>query len=205
MVRSVEGEHDAAHKDVEMDPHTWVFLVLVFVQVDRAETQFDSLDRSIVHQVDGPAQPDETRQSSSSWQMVGQVGGRTEAVAVQGNYAYVAVGLRLVALNVSDPTTPEKIGSTRPFPQFVEGVAVSGTVAYAAVGMAGLRIVDISDLTDPVEVGAYDTPGYAEGVAVAGQYAYVADGHYDLRIVDVSDPAHPAEVAYAYPLNYVFM
>jgi parallel beta-helix repeat protein len=136
--------------------------------------------------------------------MAGQVGGRTEDVAVQGHYAYVAVGLRLLVLDVLQPITPTEVGSTTPFPQFVEGVAISGTLAYVADGMAGLRIVDVSVLTEPVEIGAYDTPGYAEGVTVAGGYAYVADGHCGLRIVDVSEPVHPAEVAYAYPLNYVF-
>jgi parallel beta-helix repeat protein len=153
---------------------------------------------------DRPARPDGGQERSPSWPMVGQVGGRTEAVAVQGNYAYVAGGLRLVVLDVSDPTRPQEIGSTMPFPEFVEGVAVSGSLAYVADGMAGLRIVDVCDPTHPVEVGAYDSAGYAEGVAVASQYAYVADGHYGLRIVDISDPRHPTEAAYAYPLNYVF-
>jgi len=181
----------------------WAFLILVFVQAEHAETRLGSLDQNIVQRVGGPAQP-ETGESSSSWQMVGQVGGRTEDVAVQGDYVYVAVGLRLVVLDVSDPTTLQEIGSTTPFPQFVEGVTVSGTLAYVADGMSGLQIVDVSTPTAPIEIGAYDTPGYAEGVAVAGRYAYVADGHYGLRIVDVSDPTEPAEVAYAYPLNYVF-
>ena len=148
--------------------------------------------------------PTATQNHLSSWQVVGQVGGPTQAVAVQGTHAYIGVGLRLVVLDVSEPITPTEVGSTTPFPQFVEGVAVSGTVAYVADGVAGLRVVDVSDLSAPVEVGAYDTPGYAEGVAIAGGYAYVADGHYGLRIVDISDPAHPAEVGYAYPLNYVF-
>jgi hypothetical protein len=136
--------------------------------------------------------------------MVGQVGGRTEDVAVQDGYAYVAVGLRLAVLDVSQPFTPTETGSTTPFPDFAMGVAVSRTVAYVAAGMAGLRVVDVSTPTAPVEMGVYDTPGYAESVRVAGKYAYVADGHYGLRIVDVSDPANPAEVAYAYPLCYVF-
>ena len=186
----------------------WSFIVLVllgslFVQVDRGETLLDSFDRRAVHRAGGPAWLDEMRESSNL-QMVGQVGGRTEDVAVQGHHAYVAVGLRLVVLDVSDPSAPQEIGSTTPFPQFAEGVAVSGNTAYVAAGMAGLRIVDVSDPAHPVEVGGYDTPGYAEGVTVAGGYAYVADGHYGLRVVDVSDPAHPVEVAYAYPLNYVF-
>ena len=181
----------------------WVFLAPVFVPVQPAETGADPPDQSTIPQVDSPAQPEKTP-GHLSLQMVGQVGGRTEDVAVQGDYAYVAVGLRLVVLDVSEPITPTEIGSTMPFPQFVEGVAVSGTLACVADGTAGLRIVDVSDPSTPVEVGAYDTPGYSEGVAVASQYAYVADGHYGLRVVDVSDPAHPAETGYAYPLNYVF-
>jgi hypothetical protein len=170
------------------------FLLLLFVQVGYTDAPTGLPDHD---ESNGTLE-------GSSLQMVGQVGGRTEDVAVQGDYAYVAVGLRLVVLDVSQPITLTEVGSTTPFPQFVEGVTISDTLAYAADGIAGLRIVDVSDPAAPVEVGAYDTPGYAEGVAVAGQYAYVADGHYGLRIVDVSNPADPAEVAYAYPLNYVF-
>ena len=180
------------------------FWTLVFVPVQPAKTHGIPLEVDPMHQANPPAQPDETQESSSGWQMVGQVGGRTEDVAVQGDYAYVAVGLRLAVLDVSQPITPTEIGSTTPFPQFVTDVAVSGTVVYVADGTAGLRIVDISDPVNPVEVGAYDTPGYAEGVTMASQYAYIADGHYGLRIVDISNPTHPTEVAYAYPLNYVF-
>jgi uncharacterized repeat protein (TIGR01451 family) len=184
-------------------PILWGLLISLFVLVERAETRLDSLNQSIVHGVDGPAQPDGTRQSSS-WQMVGQVGGPTEDVAVQGNYAYVGVGLRLVVLDVSDPTTPEEIGITTPFPHFVKGVAVSGTLAYIAAGGAGLRVVDVSDPTDPTEVGAWDSRGYAEGVAVAGSTVYLADGPYGLRVVDISNPARPTEVGFAYPMNYAF-
>jgi len=181
-----------------------VFLLTVSVLVARAELELGSLDPGLVQGIGSPAQLDKTAESLLGWRMVGQVGGRTEDVAVQGDYAYVAVGLRLVVLDVSEPITPTEVGSTAPFPQFVEGVAVSGALAYVADGIAGLRVVNVIDPSNPIEVGACDTPGYAEGVAVAGGYAYVADGHYGLRIVDVSDPTNPAEVAYAYPLNYVF-
>ncbi|MGD2179472.1 MAG: hypothetical protein PVG71_16835, partial [Anaerolineae bacterium] len=84
--------------------------------------------------------------SSRTLTLVGQVGGRTEGVAVQDDYAFVAVGLRVVVLDVSQPLTPTQVGSTTPFPAFVEGVTVSGTLVYVADGIAGLRIVDISDL-----------------------------------------------------------
>ena len=136
-----------------------VFLALAFVPVQPAETRVDPLDWGAMPQVSGPTRPNETQEGSPGPQMVGQVGGRTEDVAVQGDYAYVAVGLRLVVLDVSDPTAPAEIGSTMPFSEFVEGVTVSGSLAYVAAGTAGLWIVDISDPAQPAEIGAYDTPG----------------------------------------------
>ncbi len=142
--------------------------------------------------------------NSITLELVGQIGGPTQAVAVQGNYAYVGVGLRLVVLDISDPTTPTVVGTTEPLPHFVEDVVVNGTVAYVAAGGAGMYMLNISDPANPAVIGTYDTPGYAEGIAVDGKYAYVADGPYGLRIVDISNPISPAEIAFAYPLNYAF-
>jgi len=65
----------------------------------------------------------------SGWRMVGQVGGATQAIAVQGNHAYVGVGLRLVVLDVSDPAELREVGASQPFPHFVEDVVVRGTLA----------------------------------------------------------------------------
>ncbi|HNS51843.1 MAG TPA: right-handed parallel beta-helix repeat-containing protein [Anaerolineae bacterium] len=142
-----------------------------------------------------PAQP-------TGWQVVGQIGGPASAVTVQGNHAYVGVGLRLVALDVTNPITPTEIGATAPFPYFVEDVVVSGTWAYVAAGGAGLRVVDISDPANPTEIGAWDSPGYAEGVAASGDIVYLADGPYGLRAVDVSDPASLTPLGSAYEMNY---
>jgi parallel beta-helix repeat protein len=140
----------------------------------------------------------------TAWQVVGQIGGPTQAVAVQGNYAYVGIGLRLLVLDVTNPITPTEIGSTTPFPYFVEDIAVSGTYAYVAAGGAGLRVVDISDPANPTEIGTWDSPGYAEGVAVSGDTVYLADGPYGLWVVDVSNPADPTPVGSAYDMNYAF-
>jgi parallel beta-helix repeat protein len=140
----------------------------------------------------------------TAWQVVGQIGGPTSAVAVQGDYAYVGVGLRLIVLDVTNPVTPTEVGSTTPFPYFVEDIAVSGARAYVAAGGAGLRVVDISDPANPTELGAWDSPGYAEGIAVSGDIVYLADGPYGLRMVDVSDPTHPTPLGSAFDANYAF-
>jgi hypothetical protein len=139
-----------------------------------------------------------------AWQAVGQIGGPTQAVAVHGSYAYVGVGMRLVVLDVSNPSDLREVGGTPPFPHLVEDIAISGTLAYVAAGGAGLRVVDVSNPALPIEIGAWDSRGYAQGVAVAGAIAYLADGPYGLRVVDVSKPSQPVEVGSAYPMNYAF-
>ena len=137
-----------------------------------------------------------TQQQAQNVELVGQIGGVTDAVAVQGNYAYIGVGPRLVILDVSDPANSTMEGQSPVFPGIVYGVVVTGGYAYVANADGGLRIVNVIDPAHPTEVGFYDTPGYAHGVVVAGTYAYVADYHGGLRIVNVSDPAHPVEVGF---------
>jgi len=127
---------------------------------------------------------------------VGEVGGIYwgQALAVSGNYAYVAdeqYGLRVV--NCSNPAMPAIVG-VYDTPGNALDVAVSGNYAYVADYDAGLRVINISDPGNPVEVGSCDTPGYAEGVDVSGGYAYVADDYAGLRIIDISNPAAPVEV-----------
>lgn len=126
--------------------------------------------------------------------VVGQIGGASYAVAVQGNYAYLGVGPRLVVLDVSDPAQPRPVGQTAMMPETVQDVHMSGTLAYVADGEGGLRIVDVSDPTEPRELGGYNTDGLANGVAVVGPVAYVADGGGDLLILDVSDPEVPRKL-----------
>ena len=137
-------------------------------------------------------------------ELVGQIGGSVYAVALQGDYAYIGVGPRLVILDVSNPAQPPVIGQTGVLPGMVGDVAVAGAYAYVADGEGGLRIVDVSDPAHPAEAGSYDTPGVAYDVAVSGAYAYVADREGGLRIVDVSDPAHPAEVGFYNTPGYAY-
>jgi hypothetical protein len=115
------------------------------------------------------------------------------AVAVVGDYAYVAVDLGLQVVSVADPTHPAVVGQCDA-PHGVAGVAVGGGYAYLADYLSGLRVISVADPTHPVEVGYCDTPGSASGVALAGTCVYVADHDSGLRIISVADPAHPVEI-----------
>lgn len=67
---------------------------------------------------------------------VGQLGGRVNAAAVQGDYAYLGLGTRLVILNIVNPAMPEAVGQI-PMRDFVRGVVVSGDYVYVADGYGG--------------------------------------------------------------------
>ncbi len=134
------------------------------------------------------------QQQVQSIELIGQVGGTVNGVAVQANYAYVGTGPRLVALDISNPSVPKVIGRSAPLPDLPNDLAIAGDYVYAAAGSAGLRIIKGANPAVPVEVGYVSIPGYAWQVAVAGAYAYVAAGYSGLRIIDVSTPTNPREV-----------
>jgi len=81
--------------------------------------------------------------------IVGQIGGGARAVAVQGRYAYLGVGPRLVVVDVADPARPVPLGQTDVLPGVVSGVAVAGGYAYVAAGEGGLVVVDVTDPAHP--------------------------------------------------------
>jgi len=140
--------------------------------------------------------------------LVGQIGGPTNGVVVRGDLAYLAVGPRVVVLDVSEPARPTLVGRTAVLPGVVEDIAVAGPYAYVTTGDAGLRVVDISDPAAPQVVGFYDTPDFAERLFVVGHYAFVIAGSWEfypqsrLRVIDVSDSTSPMEVADEYLLRY---
>ena len=55
-------------------------------------------------------------------EFVGQIGGASYAVEVQGDYAYAGVGPSLVILDITNPTSPIVAGKTPTLPELVEGV-----------------------------------------------------------------------------------
>ena len=77
-----------------------------------------------------PVSKDAELQKADGWELTGQVGGPTQGIAVQGNYAYIGVGPRLVVVDISDPANPIQVGASAVLDDFVLGVMVSGTLAY---------------------------------------------------------------------------
>ena len=128
----------------------------------------------------------------------GQLGGTSDAIAVypDGMVTYLAVGPRIVILELSQPDDMQEIGRSEVLPQIVQDIVVEGTYAFAAAGRAGLYILDVSDAAAPKIVGRHSgpsEPAFNRGrrVHLSGKHAYFADGEAGLRIIDVSNPASP--------------
>ena len=109
----------------------------------------------------------------TNFTLAGAIGGYVNAVAVQGNHAYMGEGSSLVILNVSNPASPLPVGRLA-MPGFVADIALHSDAAriYACVANkdAGMQIVDVTSPTQPVLTGYYQTPGSSEGIAVLGAW-----------------------------------
>lgn len=112
---------------------------------------------------------------------------KVQAVAVQNDYAYLAVGAAgLRVIDVAVPAHPVEVGHW----QGAEGasqVAVAGGLAYLIVE-GSLVVLDISDPTAPAKVGSYEVG--ANDVAVDGGYVYLAAGG-GLQILSLAEPGDP--------------
>lgn len=122
--------------------------------------------------------------------------GSTWGLRVVGTTAYLTtLGGELVAVDVSDPTAPKRLGVVETG-GVARGLALDGTTAFVAAGSAGLVLVDVADPTAPKVVGSAATPGTAVRVDASAGLAHVAAWN-DIRTYDVSDPTAPRFVGAA--------
>jgi hypothetical protein len=137
------------------------------------------------------------RKQAENVALEGQTGGTADGVAVQGQYAYIGVGQRLVIVDISDPAQPALAGQTDLLPGTVFDVVVAGDYTYLACFINGLRIIDVSDPEAPFEAGFCETGADAMDVALDGKLAYTSV----VEVIDVSDPASPFQVG-SYGVGY---
>lgn len=141
-------------------------------------------------------------QQAHNVELVGHAGGSFEDLAVDGSYVYLAMGPKVVALDVSSPSRPRPVGQIGPLANLVASLAVGGGLLYVGTadaggrGDAGLHIFDVANPAEPIELGSFRPIGRrAETIALAGPHAYVMSG--GLRVLDVSDPTNPVEIGFA--------
>ena len=124
-------------------------------------------------------------------------GGYASAVAVAGNYAYLANasdGLR--TYDVSNPAHPVRVAQTTNG-GIAFGLALSSNFVFVAQDHYGLGIYDISNPANPSLVGQAtndDVIPHSTAVVVSGNYAWLANASSGLWACDITDPANPLVV-----------
>lgn len=126
-------------------------------------------------------------------ELIGQIGGVVDAFAVQGSYAYVGVGPRLLVLEITTPTTPTVVGQTLPFPgDLVNNVVVRDQSAYISVRGGAFHIINIADPRHPTPVTHYDAGDSISSMVVSGTLAYLAAEESGLQIINLPPPTSPS-------------
>jgi len=130
--------------------------------------------------------------------------GKPQAIAVSGNYAYIAAstdGGELVVINITTPTAPS-VATTLDLTGTGngQGIYVYGNYLYevrasdATTGANEFNVIDISNPLAPVAVGGIDDNITMNDVYVNGNYAFVASSSttQELMVFDVSSPKAPS-------------
>jgi hypothetical protein len=129
---------------------------------------------------------------------------RTCDVKVKDEILYVLqANYGLVTYNISDPTTPSRLGRCTDTYTFVHALIIEDEYAYVADYEDGLEIVDISDPTDLTIIGDY-TANLGAGstdVYKLGDLAFLASQSIGLEIINCSDVNNPVKVG-SYYENY---
>jgi hypothetical protein len=136
-------------------------------------------------------------------------GGRTTAVGVIGDFAYVASENRQMhKVDVTDPGTPHVMG-TLIIAGSGEEVLVGGDYVYVVTSS------NFSGAADGVEIYYAQYPGSLVRVtfvgvsyepvsaALVGSTLYVAIGEAGVEVIDVSDPANPVRIGSISSVNDV--
>ena len=121
----------------------------------------------------------------------------SNAMCVQGNYAYTTGGNRLSIFDISDPNNiiPKAFSTAN----LVNGADVWVQDNYAYVISYGSHVLCIYDISDPNNIVAKGVVSANSAnpvsVRVQGNYAYVTGNDHTLRVFRVSDPDNIVPVA----------
>jgi len=121
------------------------------------------------------------------------LGGSMDA-AVEGDTLFVIGRGKLHAADISDPASPEVVGSLDGLGN-TRQIEVHRGVAYVTAREDGLFIIDVRRPESPVLLCHYDTIELATGIALSGDVAFVACRTAGVELVDISEPKRPVHLS----------
>jgi hypothetical protein len=141
---------------------------------------------------DGIVPPPSASGLKGELKLLGQYGGSAYAVAVQGDFAFLGQGPRMIVLDISQRSQPRQIGQSELMRGIVNGIALREKYAYVVASFEGLHVFDISQPAKPELVAKLDmeTPG-CNSITLEGDKALLACNPAGFFIVDISNPSSP--------------
>ncbi|MEJ2353843.1 MAG: hypothetical protein P8Y03_29045, partial [Anaerolineales bacterium] len=131
-------------------------------------------------------------------QVVGQAGGALTAKAIAGDLGYLAIGPRLVNIDLSNPSAPVVLGQSDLLSGLIDAILLLDHYAYLFANKAGLAILDVSEPKQPILVGSLPLPNEVVGAYRKGNLIYLAERDCSqnpcsgaLRILNAVDPVQP--------------
>ncbi len=110
----------------------------------------------------------------------------TEALAVRGNYAFLACEDGMWVVLVETPQAPSHVATLETPAQLLD-VELAGTITYACDEQAGLHVIDVTQPIVPVLLASYTLPGTAVDLEVSGDSLWVTM-ESAVILADISDP-----------------
>jgi len=164
----------------------------------------------------GMGNPVAAQQQAENIKLVSQIGGRLSEVVIDGNFAYLAQGPRVVVLDISDSSHPTVVGQSEVLRDNVGAIVIKNDKAYVGAGNA-VYIFNIVVRTLPlrvflVQIGVSEAialdqppilPTYdATDLAINGDHAFLTlwrgsnwwTGKGALYVIDISDPTLPTQL-----------
>ncbi len=125
-------------------------------------------------------------------QVAAQVGGEVTDIEINGDYAYLAVGPRLVVLDLSNPETLQIAAMSDLLPGLGKAVAIEGERLYWVSDNGVLLAFALDDPLKPALLGQHEIPLRADEIVLKDGIAWVgflyaesdALRAYDLRAIE---------------------
>jgi hypothetical protein len=116
-------------------------------------------------------------------------------VRAEGSRLYVAADRTLNIFDVTNPSTPRRLGGYT-FPENVRAMIVSGAIVFVSAEFNLLRIVEATDAAAPVERGSLPIRSGIRTMAMSEPGLIVMTTSLEgFEVVDVSNPSSPARIS----------
>ena len=129
-------------------------------------------------------------------QLAEQTGVHVNAIAIQGNTAYLGLDKQLGVVDITSPEALVLVGKSDDFPGLLTDLATAGDYVFVADSSSGLRVMNIAGSGVPAEISHLSVEGAPNKIVLSGDYAYLAASFSGLVVVNIADPKHPEKVGF---------